>query len=1306
MATSIKSTIFLRLIILLEIIYFPLLSFPAPQLPESDLSWKNVVVDGKKTAVFCLYKDSHGIMWLGTNSGLFFFDGVSTHPVGETELFGLQIYSVLEDDNKLYLGSNNGLLIYDYTVGKVEFCNVPTQKEIRTLLLFDSHLWIGGLNGLGRLDIKNNRYTDCSKGLPHKSVYSLLRDSRGIIYAGTFNGLARWETQTESFSQITVRIPKLPHVTSLFANCLLESHDKESILIGGEGSLYKYTPANEHWEKVMPVENKNIKCLAKDDTGHILIGTDDGVFDLTNDSVRHYRHDSRYDPSLGDNEIWCMYVDGQHNVWAGHERGLSIASNSSSIRNIKLSSLTNSGEGNEIHSIYRDSNENLWLGGNNGIIRIADDSTPKIYRHSALSNTISHNKIRAIREDSNHEIWFATDAGINRYNSGKDNFDVFYITDNNGRHISNWVYALTEDEGYFWVGCFLNGIHCVNKSKLNGDGKTVMADLSINSNTKIAGELGLSNDLINEILRDREGNIWILLFRDNVITKYNPSTKRIKRYDIYSLTGGYPTNICLDNGARLWCAFKGGAIVFDKEENYKIVRFSNTNSDETILAIGKVGSDMWISTQSNVWKIDGETLRPTLLPIPQKSYTAVYEDTISNKVYLGATDELVVVNNDISGKTGDYKTIKMILSDHGEGGLHLADINESTKEISIPYGGNVRLVVSSLEYSPETVQRYMYKLAESPTDTINHWIIMPEGVNSITLSELKMGNYYVLIKPIDSPTSPVAIPLIVRPPLALSWWAILLYIMIAIAIIYWFIWYTKEKNARAFHEQERQAALENVERKLSFLSTISHDLKTPLSMILGPVSLMKERASDPESKKNLETIYENAVRLNNMIHRTLELQHIEDSDENLLILSIFDVVDFCKNVFEVFKENHQQKKFVFHTSCPQIFIEADTVKFESVITNLLSNACKYSDKDATISCGIIKQDSEVEIVVSDDGVGISDIDQSLVFQRMFRAPTTAKLKEGTGLGLYLIKKYLEVMKGNITLYSKEGQGTSFVVTLPISDKAIQSHKEIPTPDSGKPKVLIVEDNLQISNFLIDVIKNDYTYLTAENGRSGLAIAASFTPDLIIVDEMMPIMTGLEMMRHVKQHPRLSAIPIIMLTAKSDNKTENESIKVGIDVFMTKPFEPSALLGRIHQLLKARKEIKEKVRIQAITEAEAKPIEAESINEKALAKIARIIEDNVSDPDLNVNLLCEKAEINSKQLYRLIKKYIGLTPLDYIRQVRLQKAAMLISQHRFTIAEISYMVGFKTPSYFAKCFQNQFGVKPSMYHSDDESVDKN
>ena len=1294
-----------KIIFALAILCIPAKTASAMQLPDSERLWKNVTVDGRKTAVFSMYMDSHGIMWLGTNNGLHFYDGVTTHPVGEAELFGLQIYSIQEHDNKLYIGSNNGLLVYDYQSGKIEQCTVPTPKEIRTLLLIDSCLWIGGLNGIYRLDLKQNVIADFSSGLPNKSVYSLLRDSRGIIYAGTFNGIARWDPNTEKFCPLKIRIEESMRPVSLFANCLLESHDNESIYIGAEGALYKYFPANEHWEKVTPVDGNIVKSLAKGDGGHLLIGTDDGVFDMHNDSIRHFRHDSRYELSLGDNEIWCILVDRQHNVWTGHERGLSIASNSSMIRTIKLGALTHSGEGNEIHSIYRDSKNNLWFCGYNGVIRIADDSTPRHYRHNELPKSISHNRIRAIHEDSDHVIWLATDAGINRYNPDLDNFDSFLISDKNGEHISNWVYAIVDDGSHFWIGNFLSGIHYADKAKFNTPEKTIVADLSINSDTREAKDLGLANDLINDMLRDAKGNIWILLFRDNVLTKYNPSSKEVVRYDIFELTGGHPTDICLDRKGRIWCTFKGGAVIFNDKGGHDIVRFSNSGSDETILAIGNVGDDMWISTQSNVWRIDGSTLRPSLLPIPQKQYTAVYDDTVSSKVYLGGTDEILVVDNDIAGKPGNYKKIRMVLNDSGEGDLQLAGLNMIADGITIPYGGAVTLVVSSLDYSPETVHRYMYKLAKSPSDTIGGWIVLPENANTIMLSDLKMGDYSILVKPIDSPASPVAVPLTVKAPLALSWWAIAIYVLAGAAIVYWAVWYTKRKNLRSFREQERQTALENVERKLSFLSTISHDLKTPLSMIIGPVSLMKERASDPESKKNLETIYDNAVRLNNMIHRTLELQHLEDSDENLLILSIFDAVDFCRNLFEVFKENNRQKNFVFHTSSPQILIEADAVKFESIITNLLSNACKYSNEGATISCGIIKKDTTVEIVVSDDGVGIADIDQSLVFQRMFRSPATSRIKEGTGLGLYLIKKYLELMKGNISLYSKEGQGTSFVVTLPISDKAMLAHDKGDNGNSGKPKVLVVEDNLQISNFIAELIKKDYTYLTAENGRSGLAIAASFTPDLIIVDEMMPIMTGMEMVKQIKQNPRLSSIPVIMLTAKSDNKTENESIKVGIDVFMSKPFEPAALLGRIRQLLKGRSEIKEKVRIQTIAEAESKPIEAETVNEKILARIAKIIEENISDPDLNVNLLCEKAELNAKQMYRLIKKYMGLTPLDYIRRVRLQKAAVLLSQRRFTVAEVSYMVGFKTPSYFAKCFQNQYGVTPSMYQSEDESLGK-
>lgn len=1293
-----------RLLVVVATLLFPSYGKSAPQLPEPELSWKNVAVDNKKTAVFCIFKDSRGLMWLGTNSGLYFYDGVTTHPIGGNELYGTQIYSILERKDKLYIGSNNGLLVYDYLSGGVRVYEKETPKEIRTMVLVDDDMWIGGLNGISRLNLESKDIKDCSAGLPHKSVYSILRDSRGIIYAGTYKGVARWDSRSKTFKPLRTRIDSVVQ-SSLFANCLLEAYDNQSIYVGGEGYLYKYSPANEHWENILPVEGNNIKSLSNGDQGHVLIGTDNGVIDLYKDSIKHYRHDSRQELSLADNEIWCIYSDELHNVWTGHERGFSIASNSGLLRTIKLSALAHSGEGNEIHSIYRDSKNNLWFGGTNGLIRLSDDSTPYWYRHSDYPYSLSHNRVRAIYEDMEHSMWFATDGGINRYNPKNNCFDVFHIVDSTGDHNSNWVYALVEDEDYFWVGGFLNGLHCVDKEKFKEGRATVVSDMAVNADTHNALGISLANNLVNNVIKDKNGNLWILLFRDNALARYSPKNNQMVKHDIFEIAGGYPTHICADEKGRIWCAFKGGVIIFNNDD-YEIVRFPYTNSDETTLAMGKVGNGMWISTQSNVWNVDGNLLNAVLLPIPQKSYTAVYEDAVSNKVYLGGTDEILEVDRNLIDSTTDYKSIKMVLNDRGEGLLNLMDIQNGARGIKLPYGGSIALVVSTLNYSPETVQRYMYKLAESPTDTIDGWIVMPEGANTITFSDLTMGDYSVLVKTVGSPAAPITIPLTVNPPRALSWWAILLYILIVAGGIYWIVWYIRKKNNRAFQEQERQSALENVERKLSFLSTISHDLKTPLSMILGPVSLMKERTKDPETKKTLETVYDNAVRLNNMIHRTLELQHLEDTDENLLILSIFDVVEFCKGVFEVFKENNSQKNFIFHTSNPQILIEADAVKFESVITNLLSNACKYSDEGSTISLGISMQGGNVEIIVSDDGVGISDMDQSLVFQRMFRAPATSKLREGTGLGLYLIKKYLELMGGNINLYSKEGEGTSFVVSLPISEKVIpQNHTHTFAKDTDKPKILIVEDNLQIAGFIMNILKDKFTFLSSENGRSGLAIAASFGPDLIIIDEMMPIMSGLEMVKRLKQNPRLSSIPTIMLTAKSDNKTENESIKLGIDVFMAKPFEPSALLGRIKQLLNARTEIKERVRIQTIAEAESKPIEAESANEKSLAKIAKIIEDNISDSDLNVNLLCEKSGIPNKQLYRLIKKYMGLAPLDYIRSVRLQKAAVLLSQHRFTVSEISYMVGFKTPSYFAKCFQNQFGVKPSQYQSDDESTGK-
>lgn len=1269
----------------------------AAKFPVSHLSWRDIDADGRYVSVYSIFVDSRGLAWIGTNNGLFFYDGVVMRPAMTTNMDGLQIYSIIERGGSLYLGSNNGLMVLDVATGQVDATIEMSPREIRTMLAVGDTLWIGGLYGLSVYDFSTGSFVDRSAGLPHRSVYSIMRDSRGIFYVGTYGGLARWDEGRRRFKAVDINLEGVTDA-GRFVNCLLESADGSSIYVGSEGALLNYRPSTDSWSRVEALDGVVVKSLANTNDGRLLVGTDDGFYEMNGGALTHYRHDSRDISSIDDNEIWTVFADNSDNIWAGHNKGVSIASNSSARRSIPLSSLVDTGEGNEIYDIGRDGDLNLWLGGTNGVIKVGADGRTRWYRHGDSPKSLSHNHVKALTFSSEGDLFMSTDGGINRYNRQTDDFDVFHVSDSVGRHLTNWVYAIRESGDDFWIGSYLGGIHRVGKSKLAGKSGTVVSEEALNSESARGRAIGMANDQVNNIAVDRQGNLWIILYRDGHLTRLSADGVST-RVDIDRLAGGEPSDMVFDNRGRLWVAFNGGVVVIDGDEP-RVIRYPSSSDNEGSMAMAPVGDDIWVSTLSNLWRVDGETLKASLLPLTQKRFTKIFDDEISGKVILGGVDEIVEVDPTALDAAAQSSAIRMALVDDGSGNFDLSNLVGSTEGVTLPYGGSLSLIVSTLDYTPETSRRYIYKLAKSPADTLGQWIMMPEGSNNIVLSDLTMGDYDLLVRAVGSPMPALSIPLTVKAPWVISWWAIILYVIIAAAIVGWIVWYARKRNLEQLHERERRKALDNVEKKLAFLSDISHDLKTPLSMILGPVSLLKERVKDGESRKTLETVYDNAVRLNNMIHRTIELNHLEDSDENLLILSRFDAVQFCKDVFDTFMENNPQKKFVFHSACESLTIEADAVKFESIITNLLSNACKYSDDGSTISLGIAVVDNRAEIVVSDDGVGIKEADQALVFQRLFRSQSTATLHEGTGLGLYLIKKYLELMGGNVELYSREGQGTSFIVTLPLPAEVAAKTAEADdgNADASKPKILVVEDNREISTFIRNLLRRDYNCEIAENGRAGLSVATSFMPDLIIVDEMMPIMKGSEMVRRLKQNPRLSLIPTIMLTAKSDSQIENESVKLGVDAFMTKPFDPKVLTGRISLLLKSRSEMRESMRIQSITQT--KPIEAESYTEKQLAKIARVIEENIADPDLNVGQLSEKCDIPGKQLYRVIKKYMGIGPLDYIRRVRLQKAAMLLSQHRFTVAEVTYMVGFKTPSYFAKCFQAEFGVKPSEYNPDD------
>lgn len=1278
-------------------------------LPETEPTWKNISVDGRKMTVFCIYTDSRGLVWAGTDDGLFFYDGVAARPVDRDGMAGVQIYAIVERADTLYLGTNNGLLTYGFDGSRTICHGVP--KEIRALLNVDDTLWVAGLEGVSTLDFGSGNVRDLSSGLPHRSVYSLLRDSRGILYAGTYDGLARWNPAKGTFQ----KVPSLRTVNepghNLFINCMLEADDGQSIYIGSEGALLRYFPAGERWETLNAPAGNNVKCLAHAPGAGIIAGTDDGIFEIHdgNTGARHYRHDSRDVHTLPDNEIWCVNADRGGNIWAGHGRGMSIASDSGRMRAVGIGNLLDSGEGNEIHSIFRDSRGDLWFGGTGGAIRIdARDGRPARYHHSTSPGSLSHNRIRDIKEDSEGHIWLATDAGINRFNASDGSFDVFHVVDSAGNHSTNWVYAIEESGDHLWVGSYLGGLHHVSKSSFRPGGGTVMSDAAVNSGTGNSGAVAvnLENDLVNKVVRDGAGNIWILLFRTGTLTCLT-ADGHTARLDIHALSGGYPDCLATDRRGRVWCGFAGGAVMLSPDSSQpSVVRFPAAPSPT--LAMGAVGDDIWISTQSGVWKIDGENLGASLLPLPQKGYTAVFGDEATGKVYLGGTDEILEADPSRLGSDTDSASPEavfgLVVAIDAPGDVpDLSDIRRGARGLSIPYAGSLTLTVSTLDYSPQAVQRYSWRLArtdEPDSADASDWIVLPEGTNTIVLSDLSSGRYNILVRAIGSPgAGQLAIPLEVRRPWYLTTWAICLWIFIACAIAGGVIVYVRRRDSRRMLLRERRKALADVERKLTFLADISHDLKTPLSMILGPVSELREHADDPDERHTLGLVYDNAVRLNNMIHRTLELNHLDDGSEDLLILSRLDAVEFCRDITATFGENHPDKHFVFHAGVRQAPVEADAVKLESVLANLLSNACKYSGPGATVSVGVECDGPQVKITVADDGMGIAETDQQLVFQRMYRAPEAVRSAEGTGIGLYLIKKYMQLMGGDVELYSRPGQGSAFTVTLPAAaETADESTRPDTSETEGARRILVVEDNRQIAEFVCRLLRSDeYSCLTADNGRAGLAVAASFSPDLVIADEMMPVMKGSEMVEQMRRNPRLAHIPAIMLTARDDAATESGSLKAGADAFMSKPFEPRVLVERVRALIEARERWRRSERIQAITAP--KPMEAESVTERQLALIARTVEENISDPDLNVNTLCEKSGIPNKQVYRIIKKYTGIAPLDYIRQVRLQKAAMLLGQHRFTVSEVCYMVGFKTPSYFAKCFLAKFGVKPSQYRDD-------
>lgn len=1268
----------------------------------------NIVLNSDISTINCFAQDPQGLIWVGTNKGLFSYDGYASqsHFI-YNDRSNTQIHCVLIfDDTYMFLGTDNGILQFNYKTDQYEELNLGgSVTDVRAMVKQDNLLWIGSLNGLYRYDTHQKSLTtipaDAKTGLPHKTIYSLIISGDNTLYVGTYNGFCKLLPNKSQFRKISLPVDKKR--SNQFINSLFEDRRTASIWIGTEGALYRYEPKSEKIQEINPFHDNSIKSLSMDNDGVLLLATDNGLYtyDQRTDLIQHLIHDSRNSKSLSDNIIWSVFSDRTGNIWLGTDYGISLAYHNRNYQTVSISQLTGVGEGNRFHSIFKDSRGNFWFGGTNGLIfkpDIKDKNNSVIwYRMGNKQYPISHNRIRDIYEDKTNNLWIATDGSISRYDYTSKQFVHYSIVDSTHTFNSNWAYYIFEDNNSnLWIATCLGGIFVVNKDKLLKSQGNYVAD------EHYSVQNGLSGNFVNQILPDNYGNVWIL-FHNNGVNKIDIHTNTISRVSVGDERDKIiPNYLIRDTEGIIWIGYRGGVMSIDPKDNKsRSVKFDSFGNSE-ILSMTEVYDNIWVATTEGIWTVNKRSYSLQKLDVVNKAFTCSFFDKETGKIYMGGADEYTILSPDILHKkvsenpivfTALYINDKLFRAgiDYEGGSIRYLE------KISLNYTqNNLIFDFSDFSFAGGNISSYVYKL-EGVEDK---WNIIKQNTNRISYTNLEYGKYTLCVSKLDAYGKPSnefsRFYITITPPWYYTVWAKSVYVLLGLAFILWIINFFRVRNNLRIERIEKDKTVELTNLKMDFFTNVSHEFKTPLSMIIAPVGKLLHDTKDSQRKKELEGIQKNALKINSLIRQIIDFNRSESMGAGL-ILSRVEFVEFARSLFSVYEEGFRDKDltFIFTSDKERIYMDVDVLKIEAVLNNLLTNACKYTVQ-GVINMTLTYHDSSgfLDVEVRDTGIGIPEKEVNYVFERFYQSSKTSGDKEGTGIGLYLVKTYTEQHNGYVRICSVENKGTTIIVSLPVIDASSAESLPETVVSEDLPLILIVEDNAEIAHFIFQELSGIYQCEIAHNGKQGLDMCIRQKPDLIISDIMMPVMDGMEMVRQIRKNIPISTTPVILLTAKDDKRTEMDSLGLSVDAFIPKPFDPQMLKSKIEQLINASKRVESKVRIETI--ASPKPVEVVSPDEKFLSAITLIIEDRISDSDLNVGLLSSISGIGSKQIYRKIKSLTGMSPVEYIRSIRIKKAAILLAQNKFTISEVMYMVGFSNHSYFSKCFQSEFGKTPRQF----------
>ena len=1230
-------------------------------------TFHNITLPYDANIVNCIKQDSKGMIWLGTKRGLFSYNGYNAHLY-----IARTVQTIIQfDDHYLCIGTDDGICWLNLKTGNVEdrYPQLSRIKAVRSLLLCKGRLWIGTRDeGLFVMDTQSGKLVKSILAKQKETMVFELTETPNGIFVGSHEGLSFYDFAKEERMAVGITTIVYSMLYDEPAGCLW---------VGTEGNLYRYKIGNREVSAIAPLNGNTVKVIAKDQSGSLLLGTNNGLYVYSEDECKHIVHSTRNHQSLCNNVISDILCDKNSNLWFATDRGLSMIQMQLWYKSVPLSELSSSDEGNVFSCMLSDSRHEYWFGGENGLLHIQGD---KVRWYNANSG-LRHNHIRHIYEDRDGEIWIASDGSIARYDRGKDSFKYYYLTDWKGRN-ADWAYSIYEDTyDRLWIATYMGGLYVVDKKAL----------LNSIGDYKQEKDLFVKNDdLVStayQIEADEDGNLWLNSGVGLIMVDVN--TFAVSR-----------KNVFLDNMVyadhAIWLSSLGQLSKYDISADRKIdLPFKQEHG--MIHAFVHERNRVWFSTNDGLYYIDTKDNSIHASYSPESNYLTGFYDSERNEIVWGGEDNIthLYLHQASAPKPEGNVFITGVIS----GGEFVRGLNPMYNQaIHFTRGGYATFELSPLTYFPQNNEVFYYRLNREKV-----WHSMGKGQNQLTFAEMPYGRSQLSLSntnPMTDKDALVSVYQVIVPyPFYLRWWAILVYIIVGILLVGAILKYIQLRNKRKFEEREREKSLELSKQKMDFFVNVSHELKTPLSLIIAPLSQMISETTNPKQRDSLKAIHKNSLRLNDLIYKILDFKRMEYESEDTLIRSHVELCSLIRNCIQTFatETEHRHIKIEFNTDKESLWLNADMLKLESVFINLISNAVKYvPDGDGIIEITLTSEGELVHITFADNGRGMPEEDIPMMFIKFFQGRNARR--GGTGIGLYLVRKFIELHGGTVDVHNSGG--LSVKVSLPIrGENAInyQNKDEITeVADKKEATLLIIDDNREIVDFLAESLSKTYTCMKAYNGIEGQRAIAATLPDLIIVDQMMPEMDGFEFCKWVRKNHPTANLPLMMLTAKDDTDTELESIKIGVDVFISKPFDIKKVQLHIAQLLQRRRNLEKTINIEHITNPEFVADDRRSADEILMGNITKTIEDNMEQESFNVSQLAQLLNIDQKQLYRKIKQLTGMTPIAYLKKLRMKKAAMLLKESRFTISEVMFLVGYTNASYFTKCFSEEFGLSPKQF----------